>query len=84
MVGDTLVELNDYLKSPYFDDLSAFSRRSSPRKLYDLFPAPASEGWFLASWCVVLLLSVAVATRHTIFPWVHGIFLQFGVGYFSC
>lgn len=60
-VGTTIVELNDFLKSGFFDNVAAHGKRSSRKKFFELFPVPASRGWFLASWSLVLLLSILVA-----------------------
>jgi hypothetical protein len=61
-IGDTAVEVNDFVKSKFFDDVAAYARRRARGMLYDIFPVPASRGWFLASWIIVLCISVSIAT----------------------
>jgi hypothetical protein len=60
-VGTTIVEFNDFFKSPYFDNIRAYDRRKQKSKAYEIFPVPASRGWYLATWVVVVCLSVTVA-----------------------
>jgi hypothetical protein len=65
-VLNTLLELNDFAKSKFFDDVSASERRGKRGKLYEIFPIPASRGAFLLGWLVTLSISLAVAGWPTI------------------
>lgn len=69
-LGDTIVELNDFGKSRYFDDVKADESKPSRRKLYDIFPAPASPGGFLSAWFVVLVTSIGIAAWPQFWPWL--------------
>lgn len=69
-LGNTVVELNDFFKSRFFDDVQASNRRSSHGKAYEIFPAPASPGGFLAAWLVVLFATIGIASWSTIRPWL--------------
>jgi len=74
VLGDTIVEFNDFLKSRYFDDVNAFGKRKSRGKIYENFPVPATDSWFLASWIIVLLVSIIVATWPTVWAWLIKLF----------
>lgn len=60
-VLDTVLEFNDFAKSKYFDDVSAWERRQKRGKLYEIFPIPASRGAFLLGWVATLSISLIVA-----------------------
>ena len=69
-LGDTLVELNDFLRSGFFDDLKAHERRKARGKVHEIFPVPMSRSGFLVTWVVVILLSVVVAAWPKLLTWV--------------
>lgn len=69
-LGDTVVEFNDFSKSSFFDDLHAHKRKRTHSKFFEIFPVPASRGWFIGSWLTVLLLSVAITTWPSICSWL--------------
>lgn len=60
-VGTTAVEIRDFLKSSYFDDPAAKDRRPKIEKASRTFPVPTSEGSYILSWIVILLVSVGIA-----------------------
>jgi hypothetical protein len=72
-VGVTVVELNDFFKSKFFDDVRAYEGRKSRGKIYETFPVPASRGWYIVSWVSVLILSVVIARWPKIGPWLRTI-----------
>jgi hypothetical protein len=65
-LGATFVEFNDFAKSSYFDDLDANRNRRTKGGGYEIFPVPATRGWYLLTWVANLILSVGVAERHAI------------------
>jgi hypothetical protein len=67
-IGVTFVELNDFLKSQFFDDVRAFMKRQSRGRVYEIFPAPASRGWYLALWLLTLTISILIAQWPRIVP----------------
>jgi hypothetical protein len=67
-VGVTVVELNDYFKSSFFDDVPAHRRRKSRSRVYEIFPVPASRGSYVISWMVVLIVSIIIARWPQIGP----------------
>jgi hypothetical protein len=73
-VGTTIVEFNDFFKSPFFDTVSAFQRRKTWSRAHEIFPVPASRGWYLASWILVIALSVTFAEWPTISIWMRSLF----------
>jgi len=75
-VGTTVVEFNDFMKSTFFDTVSAFQRRRTWSKAHEIFPVPASRGWYLASWILVIALSVAFAEWPTISHWIQMMICQ--------
>jgi hypothetical protein len=70
-VGTTIVELNDFLKSSYFDTVEARASRKDLSRVYEIFPIPASRGWYLTSWVFVIILSVGVAEWPKLAKFVH-------------
>lgn len=69
-IGTTIVEFNDFLKSSFFDTVAAYQKRKTWSKVHEIFPAPASRGWYLASWILVIAVSVIVAEWPTISRWL--------------
>jgi hypothetical protein len=69
-VGTTVVEFNDFLKSRFFDTVIALRRRKTWSKAHEIFPIPASRGWYLASWIFVIAISVIFAEWPTIMQWL--------------
>jgi hypothetical protein len=67
-LGTTFVELNDFFKSQFFDDVRAFKKRESRGKFHDIFPAPASRGWYIALWLLNLTISIAIAQWPKVAP----------------
>jgi len=63
--GTTLVEMTDFARSSYFDtpERSASRRRG---KRAEIFPVPVSQGGYLLTWFLNLLLSATVALWPTI------------------
>lgn len=69
-IGTTIVEFNDFAKSKFFDTVSIAQRRKGRSKAYEIFPVPASRGWYLASWILVIAVSVTFAEWPTIIRWL--------------
>jgi hypothetical protein len=69
-LGDTLVELSDFLTSKYFDTVDAYARRKARGQISQTFPAPSSRGFFILSWLLVLITSATVAGWPTLWPWM--------------
>jgi hypothetical protein len=70
-VGTTITELNDFMKSRFFDTVDAYKQRRTRSKVSEIFPVPASGEWYLALLILVILLSVAVAEWPTIVQSIH-------------
>jgi hypothetical protein len=83
-VGDTIVELNDFLTSKYFDNVSAYERRKARGQIRQTFPAPSSRGFFIASWLLVLFTSATVAGWPTLWPWLLRLLEWFRHRIFAC
>jgi hypothetical protein len=62
---NTAVELNDFLKSGFFDDPKAHERRVAT-KSRRLFPGPESEGVFVGLWGSVVAGSILVVFRNAV------------------
>jgi hypothetical protein len=60
-VGTTIVEFNDFVKSSFFDTVTAYQERKTWSKAHEIFPVPGSRGWYLASWVFVIAVSVVYA-----------------------
>lgn len=69
-IGTTIVEFNDFFKSTFFDTVTAFQKRKTWSKVHEIFPVPGSRGWYLASWILVIALSVTFAEWPTISRWL--------------
>jgi hypothetical protein len=59
---NTILEATDFSRSTFFDNISAFERRSEAGKNHQIFPVPRSRGGFLGAWILNITLSTAVAT----------------------
>jgi hypothetical protein len=62
-IGDTAVELNDFLKSGYFDNPAAHERKAAKAARQQLFPAPESGTIFVGLWVSVVVGSILVVNR---------------------
>jgi hypothetical protein len=69
-VGTTIVELNDFFKSSFFDTVAASQQRKTWSKAHEMFPVPGSRGWYLTSWILVIGLSVTFAEWPAIGRWL--------------
>lgn len=66
-IGNTFVEINDFLTSRYFDTTEAHERRTSRKKeAYSIFPIPESPATYILTWVIVLLTSLLVSFRDSI------------------
>lgn len=72
-LGTTIVELNDFFKSTFFDTVAVNESRRRRNKSGEIFPIPASRGWYLVSWLFVIALSVGIAEWSTISGWFDGL-----------
>jgi hypothetical protein len=59
-VGSTLVELTDFFRSSFFDTPERNKRRPTSRKI-QVFPVPVSQGGYLLTWALNLIISSTVA-----------------------
>jgi hypothetical protein len=75
-IGTTIVEFNDFFKSTFFDTVSAYQNRKSWSKAQQIFPVPASRGWYLSSWILVIGISVVFSEWPSI--WLRIRMLIFG------
>jgi hypothetical protein len=73
-LGTTLVELNDFLKSRFFDTVAASHRRKDWSKAQEIFPVPGTRGWYLASWMFVIVVSIIFAEWPAISLWLRRFF----------
>jgi hypothetical protein len=76
-VGTTLVELNDFLKSRFFDTIDASQKRKDWSKAQEIFPVPGTRGWYLASWLFVIVVSIMFAEWPAITLWLRTSFCHF-------
>jgi hypothetical protein len=60
VIGITAVEMFDFTRSRFFDDVEAYKARTI-KKQAPAFPSPAADIGYMVAWCVVVLLSTAVA-----------------------
>jgi len=67
--GTTLVELTDFSRSSYFDTPSRHASRSRGGRA-KLFPVPVSQGGYLLTWSLTMLLSAVVALWPKIRPFL--------------
>jgi hypothetical protein len=64
VIGTTVIEVGDFLRSTIFDDRHATERRRS-RRITSNFPIPSSRFGYLSAWLAVLIVSISVAgIRH--------------------
>jgi len=73
-LGTTIVELNDFLKSRFFDTVAASQKRKDWSKAKEIFPVPGTRGWYLASWLFVIVLSIVFAEWPVITLWLRAAF----------
>lgn len=65
--GSTLVELTDFFRSRFFDTPERNKKRTARRKV-QIFPVPVSQGGYLFTWSLNLIISSAVAIWPTLKP----------------
>jgi hypothetical protein len=58
VVGITVIEITDFFRSPFFDDIDA-ARKKPNRE--STFPAPVPDTRYVVAWAIVLLISVLTA-----------------------
>jgi hypothetical protein len=61
-IGNTVVELNDFLKSGFFDNPKAHARRGRIGTR-QLFPAPTSPTIFVGLWALIVAGSILIVLR---------------------
>jgi hypothetical protein len=69
-IGDTLVEVSDFLRSHFFDTPAVKAARG---KKQSVFPVPVSGPWYLVTWAVTLLVSLLVAFWPSLAVWLKGL-----------
>lgn len=65
--GSTVVELTDFCRSSYFDTPTRNSLRKSK---IQIFPVPVSQGGYLLTWLLNLLISSVIALWPTLKPYL--------------
>ena len=70
--GSTLVELTDFFRSRFFDTSERNKRRPREGKA-QIFPVPVSQGGYLLTWLLNLLISSTVALWPTLKPLLNAI-----------
>jgi hypothetical protein len=75
-IGDTAVELNDFLKSGYFDNAKAHERKAKKRTPQQLFPAPESAVMFVALWVAVVAGSILLVLRSVLIERLSAVLAQ--------
>jgi hypothetical protein len=63
-VGISFVEILDFLRSPFFDNVEAHSARASKGKVATTFPSPVADSGYMLWWFIVVVISILV----TIWP----------------
>lgn len=71
-VLNTVLEVSDFCRSKFFDNVQAFEKRRKSGKNYQIFPVPTSRGGFLGVWILNITISTVVAT----WPHLKGILLR--------
>jgi hypothetical protein len=73
-VLNTVLEVSDFYRSKFFDNVAASEKRRNSGKNYQIFPVPASRGGFLGVWILNIIVSTVVAT----WPHLKSILLRMG------
>src|SRR5262249_49158583 len=66
-LGSTLVEFTDFARSSYFDTPERHRQRSAQTRPH-VFPVPVSQGGYLLTWVLNLLISAVIALWPKLWP----------------
>ena len=67
-VGNTILEMYDFLTSRNFDDVNAWKKRRAKGREYGVFPVPQTRSFFLYGWVLNVAVSAIVADWPNIWP----------------
>jgi hypothetical protein len=67
-LGDTAIEVFDFLNSRNFDDVNRWKKRKAKGLEYGIFPVPETRSVFLYGWILNIIVSYLVASWPTVLP----------------